>query len=232
MKEAASQLERERRSPEQRFLTLCADVSNLEQVLEAVDYMQRETGTPHLVVNSAGQTYPGYVEQIDLEIFRRLMDVNYFGSVYVTKAMLPGMLARGWGHYVYISSLGGLISTFGYTAYCASKFALHGFADAFRQEMKPRGIKVSIVCPVDTDTPQLAYEDPLKPRETRALASHGGLASPDDVAAQILKGVSRNQYLIIPGKEGKIFHILKRWLGSGFDFGMDLVIAHARRDGH
>ena len=232
LKEAIGQLELERCNPLQRFQTLAVDVSDQGQVFEAVEQIQRETGTPHLVVNSAGQTYPGYVEQIDLEIFRQLMDVNYFGSVYITKAVLPGMLARGWGHNVFISSLGGLISTFGYTAYCASKYALHGFADAFRQEMKPYKIKVSIACPVDTDTPQLAFEAPLKPKETRALATYSGLASPEDVASQVLSGVIRNKYLIIPGMEGKLYYTLKRWLGSGFDTGMDLIIAHTRRNGH
>jgi len=223
-------LEGERISPEQRFRTLSADVSDQNQVFASIDRVRGEAGTPDLVINCAGETYPGYVEKLDLEIFRQLMQINYFGSVYTTKAVLPDMLKRGSGHIVFISSMGGLISTFGYTAYCPTKFALQGFADALRQEMRPYGIRVSIVCPADTDTPQLAFEDPIKPMETRALASNGGVATPEFVADQIVKGVSRGKYLIIPGISSRMFYLLKRYLGAGFDAGMDLIIARARRN--
>ena len=224
-------LEGDRSSPEQRFRTVSADVSDPDQVFAAIDRVRAEGGTPDLVVNSAGETLPGYVEKLDLDIFWQLMQINYFGSVYMTKAVLPDMLKRGSGHIVYISSMGGLISVFGYTAYCPTKYALHGFADALRQEMKPRGIRVSIVCPPDTDTPQLAFEAPYKPKETRALASNGGVAKPEFVADQIIKGVSRGKYLIIPGFESNLFYLLKRYLGAGFDAGIDLIIARARRKG-
>ncbi len=232
LEEASGLLEGDRLSPAQSFLAMSADISDASQVFASIDRIQRECGTPDLVINSAGETYPGYVEKLDLEIFHRLMEINYFGSVHTTKAVLPEMLKRGSGHIVFLSSLGGLISAFGYTAYCPTKFALHGFSDALRQEMKPYGIRVSIVCPPDTDTPQLAFEAPLKPHETRALASNVGLASPESVAVQIIKGISRGKYLIIPGFEGKLFYFLKRYLGAGFDAGMDLLIARARRNSH
>jgi len=228
---ALALLEGDRLSPEQRFNALSADVSDQNQVFASIDRIRREGGTPDLVINCAGETFPGYVEKLELDIFRQLMQTNYFGSVYVTKAVLPDMLARGSGHIVFISSMGGLISVFGYSAYCPTKYALHGFADALRQEMKPHAIRVSIVCPPDTDTPQLAFEAPLKPKETRALARNGGVSTPEFVADQIIKGVSRGKYLIIPGFESKLFYLLKRYLGAGFDAGMDLIIARARRNG-
>jgi 3-dehydrosphinganine reductase len=228
---ALAQLEQERVSPAQRFGVLQADVSDEKQVFAVIETLQRQAGTPHLLVNCAGETYPGYVEKLGLDVFRQLMQINYFGSVYTTQAVLPAMLQRGSGHIVFVSSMGGLISVFGYSAYCPTKYALHGFADALRQEMKPRGIRVSIVCPPDTDTPQLAFETPLKPKETRALASNGGLASPEFVAQQIIQGVTRGKYLVIPGFESKLFFVLKRYLGAGFDLGMDALIARARRNG-
>jgi 3-dehydrosphinganine reductase len=230
LEHALRQLEGERAAPDQRLDALQADVADPKQVFAALEHLQSVYGPPHLVVNSAGIARPGYVQDIDLDIFYRQMEVNYYGCLHTTKAVLPGMLARGSGHIVFISSLGGLISAFGYTAYSASKFALHGFSDALRQEMKPHGIRVSIVCPVDTDTPQLAYENQYKPEETRALASNTGLASPEEVAAQILSGVARGSYLIIPSFEGKAFYWLKRVLGAGFDLGMDFLIARSRRN--
>ncbi len=143
-----------------------------------------------------------------------------------------GMLERGSGHLVFISSMGGLISVFGYTAYSASKFALHGFCDALRQEMKPHGIRVSIVTPGDTDTPQLAFENQFKPFETRAIASNAPVVSPEYVAREVLRGISRGQYLIMPGLNLKIFYLLKRLLGYTFDQIMDLLIARAQRNSH
>jgi 3-dehydrosphinganine reductase len=229
---AVHRLEQDRGSPEQQIHGLPVDVSDAAQVFAAVERIQSEAGPPHLVINSAGQAYPGYVDQIELETFRQLMDVNYFGSVYTTKAVLPKMLERGWGHLVFISSLGGLISAFGYTAYSASKFALHGFSDALRQEIHPRGIKVSIVCPSDTDTPQLAYENGFKPAETRALAANASILTPEYVAEQMLSGISQGRYLIIPGMDAKLFYLLKRLLGGGFDRAMDWIIARARRKCH
>jgi 3-dehydrosphinganine reductase len=231
LEEALALLERERVAPGQRFGALRADVSDQNQVFASIDRLRSEAGPPDLVINSAGETLPGYVEELELDIFRQLMQINYFGSVYTTKAVLPDMLKRGSGHIVFISSMGGLISVFGYTAYCPTKFALHGFADALRQEMKPCGVRVSIVCPPDTDTPQLAFETPYKPKETRALTSRGGVFTPEFIADQIINGVSRRKYLIIPGFGSKLFYLLKRYLGAGFDAGMDLIIARARRNG-
>lgn len=208
---------------------LPADVSNRRQVERAVAHVIESDGIPHLVINSAGITYPGYVQDLDLEVFRQLIEINYLGTVYVTKAVLPGMLARGSGHLVNISSLAGLISAFGYTGYAASKFAVRGFSDALRMELKPYGVHVSIVFPPDTDTPQLKFEEPLKPAETRALASFGGLMKPETVAEAILKGVARRRYLILPGFSTSILYFLSCGLSPALFFGMDLVAARARK---
>jgi 3-dehydrosphinganine reductase len=231
LQDAVRLLENDRLMHEQRISSLEVDVAQSAQVFTAMESIQREWGTPDLVINSAGQALPGYVNELNLETFHELMDVNYYGSVYTTKSVLPGMLERGSGHLVFISSMGGLISIFGYTAYSASKFALHGFAGALRQEMKPHGIRVSIVAPPDTDTPQLAYENQFKPPETRALASNASIVSPDFVAEKLLRGVARGQYLIIPDFRCNLFYGLKRLLGSRFDWAMDLIVAQARRNG-
>jgi 3-dehydrosphinganine reductase len=222
-------LEKWRVNTQQQIRASQADVSNAPQVFHALEDINDAIGTPHLVINCAGSTYPGYVQDISLDIFHELMEINYFGSVHVTKAVLPGMLIRGSGHLVYISSLGGLIAVFGYTAYCATKYALHGFADALRQEMKPHGIHVSIACPPDTDTPQLAFEQPLKPMETKALVGNSAVVSPDFVAQKILSGIIHDRYLIIPSMDSKVFYLLKRLLGAKGNLVFDYLIAKAQR---
>jgi 3-dehydrosphinganine reductase len=209
--------------------SLAADVSDWNAVRKAAEQIARETGTPDLVFNSAGVTHPGYVEELDVDIFRQMIEINYLGTVHVVKAVLPGMLERGSGWIVNICSAAGFLGVFGYTAYGASKYALRGFSDALRAEMKPRGIRVTIAFPPDTDTPQLAYEEPLKPAETRALSSSAGRLSAETVAEAILRGMRRGRYAIVPGSENQFLYRLSGLLGDGVYPVMDWMVADARR---
>ncbi len=208
---------------------LSADVSRPEEVARAVERMRAEAGVPHLLINSAGIARPGYAHELPLDVYRAMMEVNYFGTLHVIQAVLPGMLARGQGHIVNISSLAGIIGVFGYAAYGASKFAVTGLSDVLRAELKPRGIRVSLVLPPDTDTPQLAAEQPYKPAETKALSSTSGLLSAEQVAAETLRGIARGRYLILPGTESKFVYWLSRLSGTGQYALLDFLLARARR---
>lgn len=206
-----------------------ADLSDEKQAFTAVNQAKERMGLPDFVINSAGIAHPGYFQDLECEIFRRQMEVNYFGTLYVIKAVIPDMIKRGSGHIVNISSLAGVIGTFGYTAYGASKFAVRGLSDALRAEMKPLGINVSVVFPPDTDTPQLAYETPLKPFETKVIASSAGLVSPDRVAKDVLNGIMHKRYLIFSGFEGRFLFWLSGVLGK-FQYPlMDLMVSSAIR---
>ncbi len=202
------------RSPDQRSGCLAADVSIPEQMANAVQELEATAGVADVLVTSAGTAHPGYVEELDLAIFREMIDIDYMGTVYAVKAVLPGMLRRGSGAIVTISSVAGFLGTFGYTAYGAAKYAVRGFSDTLRAELKPRGIQVSIVFPPDTDTPQLAYENQFKPFETRELAGNIKAMSADAVAEAILKGVARGKYTIIPGFESKFYYRLTGIVGD------------------
>lgn len=209
--------------------TFSADVSDFAQVEMLLAEVIRRDGLPDLVINSAGITHPGYVQDIPLEVFRRLMEVNYFGTVHVVKAVLPGMLQRKSGHIVNISSAAGFLGVFGYSAYGASKYAVRGFSDVLRAEMKPHGIRVSIVFPPDTDTPQLAYETPFKPPETKIISGNAKVMSAEAVAAAILRGVQKNRYIILPGFDVWLFYHLNNLLGNAVYPLMDWMVADARR---
>ena len=206
-----------------------ADVSDATQASSAISEVLDRAGPPDLVVNSAGVAHPGYFQDLDVEIFRWMMEVNYFGTINVTKAAVPCMIARGSGHIVNVSSIAGFIGVYGYTAYGASKYAVRGFSDALRAELKPLGIRVSVVFPPDTDTPQLAYENQFKPFETKELAGSAHAMAPEAVALAILNGVARHRYIIIPGLEGKLFYWLSGIVGTGLYPVMDLMVAQARR---
>ncbi len=205
------------------------DVSDWGQVQAALEEIQSVSGVPDVIINSAGITHPGYVQDLPVEVFRRMMEVNYLGTVHVVKAALPGMIARGSGHIINISSVAGFLGVFGYTAYGASKYAVRGFSDTLRAELKPLGIRVSVVFPPDTDTPQLAYETPFKPPETKALAGNAGLLSAEAVARTILRAAARGRYIILPGLETKLLYHLNNLLGNAVYPLMDVLIAQARR---
>jgi 3-dehydrosphinganine reductase len=187
-------------------------------------------GVPDVLINSAGITHPGYVHELSLEKFMELMQVNYFGTVYMTKAILPGMMARGSGHIINISSMAGYVGVFGYSAYGASKYAVTGFTEVLRAEMKSHGIRVSVVFPPDTDTPQLAYEEPFKPAETRAISGNAKALTAEHVARSMLAQAGRGAFRIYPGFDSRLFHIATSKLPSSLVFMiMDCITASAIR---
>lgn len=219
LNQAIQEIKAEKASPDQRFRAFSADVRSYEEVAATVAAIVQVGGLPHGLINSAGITYPGYFEEIPLKAFHDLMDVNYFGTVNTIKAVLPFLKERGSGFIVNVSSGAGILSGIGYSAYAASKFAVRGFSDALRDELKPQNISLSVVFPPDTDTPQLRFEKELSPPETKALG--GTLSkplSPERVAEDILKAVKKKKYMTMPAFKNaamlrffSIFGSLERW---------------------
>jgi 3-dehydrosphinganine reductase len=210
-------------------LTLAADVSDWLQLKPVLDTFQEKIGVPDLLVNSAGVVRPGLFEELSVDLFDWMISINLMGPIHTCKVIVPGMLERGSGHIVNISSVAGFIGTYGYTAYGASKFGLRGFSDALRSELRSRGIKVSVVFPPDTDTPQLAGETAYKPAVTKELAASASVQSADRVAQEIRKGIQKGHHLIIPGFESKVIY----WMNNlPFRLGyrlMDWVVAQAEK---
>jgi 3-dehydrosphinganine reductase len=199
--------------PDQSFKYLAGDVSNfnaLQKVLSA-------DKTPYdILINSAGIAYPGKFLDLDPQIFKSIMDINYLGTVYMTKLILPGMMKRESGYIVNISSLAALIGIYGYTAYAPSKYAVRGFSRCLRSEVVPHGINVSVVLPPDTDTPQLAFEHSIIPEITKKINQSGSVMSAESVAHVIINGMKRKRFAIIPGFEGKLLNLLAPIFGMYF----------------
>jgi 3-dehydrosphinganine reductase len=216
------------RTPDQNCGTVIADVSDPNQVASAVEHITRVAGIPDLLFNSAGVVHPGYFQDLTLDLFHWMMDVNYFGTVNMTKAVLPLMINRRAGHIVNISSVAGFVGVFGYTAYCSSKFAVRGFSDSLRTELKPFGIKLSIAYPPDTQTPQLVYESPLRLEEQKFLNSIPPLPA-DTVARDILHAVARGKYVILTGHQTKLIYFLSHVLNPAVYPIMDWLVASSRR---
>jgi 3-dehydrosphinganine reductase len=157
-----------------------------------------------VVISNAGVVMPGHFLDLPDGQFDDMMHTNFLGPVHLVRAVLPGMIARKRGHVAFMSSFAGLIGIFGYTAYSASKFAIRGFAQALRCELRPHGIRVSVCYPPDTETPQLQFEDQYKPAETRAIAGNVKALSAEYVAQAFVRGMAAGKFQIIPSASAKI----------------------------
>ncbi len=217
------------KNPKAKVKLVSADVTDAETLIVLHEKYVRNHDTPDILINCAGVARPGYVEEMPLDVYKWTMDIDYHGTVNTIKVLLPGMIERGSGHIVNFSSMAGVIGVFGYTAYSGAKFAIKGFSDALRAELKPKGIKVSIVYPPDTDTPQLAWEDQYKPFETRELAGSDKPIQPSLVAEETLNAVARGRYKVVPGFNAKLTYFVATRLGNWFNPIVDFLISRATK---
>jgi NAD(P)-dependent dehydrogenase (short-subunit alcohol dehydrogenase family) len=128
-------------------LALRLDVTRADERREALRSALERFGRVDVLVNNAGQGSLGAAEEFSDEQIRSQFEVNFFGAVEMTRETLPVMRRQGAGHVLNVSSVGGLVAVGGFALYCATKFALEGFSEALRDEVKPHGIRVTIVEP-------------------------------------------------------------------------------------
>jgi short-subunit dehydrogenase len=126
---------------------LSADLCDWDGLKGRVELARAHFDAFDVVVFASGVSQRSLVEETSFEVYRRLMDINYFGPVFVTNEILPGMIQHRKGHLVVLSSLAGKFGTPMRSGYSASKHALHGYYESLRAEVSKHGIDVSIVCP-------------------------------------------------------------------------------------
>ena len=221
---AKAEIEAAKVNPEQRIISISASVENSTQIEEAINTAIEEIGIPSLLITSAGIAYPGYFQELPMKVFEDTMAINYFGTLYAIKSVLPSMMQKQQGRIVIISSAAGLIGIYGYTPYSPSKFALRGLAESLRGELKNLGIHVSIVYPPDTDTPQLATENLTKPDETKLITGTAQTWSAENVARVILRGIKRRDFAITPGLEIKLLRVWHSLLAPIINWYFDLIV--------
>lgn len=227
LEEAVRSIGAARKRETQRIGFRQMDVSDYKEVARVMREAVAEFGPPDILINSAGRAYPDYFENISFEQFDETMHVHIYGIWNTVSALLPHLKERG-GYIVNVTSLLGFMGVFGYTDYCASKFAIIGFSEALKSELKPQGVGVSILCPPDTDTPGFEVENRRKPPETVAISEGGGVMQPEKVAEVLLKGVRKGKFFICPGSSGMIFY-LKRFFPWLLDLVMDRAIKKTRK---
>jgi 3-dehydrosphinganine reductase len=230
LNEALNKLKSKTNRPNQRIFSISVDLTDFEAVKNVFASIEVNFGTPDFLVNSAGATRPGLFSEMDIEHFRDLMEINYFGTLYPIKSVLPGMIKRGSGHITLISSIAGFAGVYGYSAYGPTKYAVVGLADVLRVELKQHNIQVCLVYPPDTNTPQLAGEEPYKPPLTKMMSeSNTKVIEPEVVADLIVRAIKKQKYLVIPPGDTKLLYGLVSTLGLWRYPLMDMMVADAAR---
>ena len=169
------------------------DPTSLDGAILAVVAQQ---GPCDVLISAAGGAEPGYFLDLSPEVFRRQMELNYFGTLHAVRAVLPDMVSGGGGHLVLVSSVAGVLGVFGYSAYAPAKFAVRGLGETLAAEFGTRGIHVSVVYPPDTQTPGFDRENATKPVETVRISASVRPLPAARVAASIVKGIERERLTI------------------------------------
>ncbi|WP_420819306.1 oxidoreductase [Paraburkholderia flava] len=161
------------------------DVTAFDEIEPCVEHIEREHGPIDVLVNNAGYGHEGILEESPLDAMRRQFDVNVFGAVAITKAVLPAMRQRRSGHIVNITSMGGTITMPGIAYYCGSKFALEGITDVLAQEVAGFGINVTAVAPGSFRTD---WAGRSMVRSERSIADYDALFEPVRAAREAKSG--------------------------------------------
>ncbi|WP_430258537.1 SDR family oxidoreductase [Neorhizobium sp. IRS_2294] len=168
-----------------------ADVANDSEISRAVDACEAAFGPCDVLVASAGMVEPAFFDQQSQSDFSRQIDVNLLGTANAVRSVYAGMKSRGQGAIMIVSSGAALIGIPGYTAYCASKSALTGFAEALQAESVGDGVTIALCFPPDTETPQFERELAKRPAQARALMGAAPPWKANAVAEKIVRGIDR-----------------------------------------
>lgn len=202
------------------------DVADRQAVYAWADQVVEDHGKANLIFNNAGVALASTVEGMSYGDFEWLMDVNFWGVVYGTKAFLPHLKTSGEGHIVNISSIFGLAGIPSQSAYNAAKFAVRGFTESLRQELDmmscgvsatsvhPGGIKTAIARSgrIDSSIRDLGIDDV----DTGAKFERAFITGADKAARVILDGVRRDDRRILIGPDARVFDWLVRLFPSSY----------------
>lgn len=198
------------------------DVSDRAAVYAHADEVRSHFGTVNLVVNNAGVALGGDVIDMSWEDFEWLMNIDFWGVAHGTKAFLPALVESGDGHLVNISSVFGLVGVPGQSAYNAAKFAVRGFTEALRQEMRIAGHPVGVTCVhpggIKTNIVKFARGmDDMGDPETRSKAfQRFAVTKPTRAANVILAGVEKNKPRVLIGPDARGFDAVPRVFGPRY----------------
>lgn len=192
-----------------------ADISNPEDISEVVSTIERAHGKVNVLVNNAGITTIGSFQETSEQQFERVMAVNFYGPVALTRSLLPIMMRQEARQIVNVSSIFGCVGVGNQTSYCSSKFALRGFSEALRFELEQSNIGVSVVHPGGVRTniansAQLASGSNWTEGDPREQANRLLKLDPANAAQIIVDGIEKRKKRIVVGNDAKVLSALQR----------------------
>jgi NAD(P)-dependent dehydrogenase (short-subunit alcohol dehydrogenase family) len=187
-----------------------ADVRDGEAVARAIEAGVAAIGAPRLAVNCAGVAVAKSFEETSEQEYRRVVDINLYGSRNVAAAALPHL--KGGGHLVLTASMAGFVAGYGYSAYSASKFAVVGLAEVLRLEQKPDGVTVSVIAPPEIVTPMVTEERRSGSPVTGRMKQFAGSLELEPAVHSILAGIDSRKFLIVPGAKARQTLLLQRFV--------------------
>ena len=205
------------------------DVSDREAVYAWADKTAREHGKVNMIFNNAGVALSGTVGALSLEDYQWIMDINFNGVLYGTKAFLPHLKAAGEGHIINTSSIFGLASQPLMSGYNASKFAVRGLTESLRQDLEisrspvscscvhPGGIKTNIAKSARMDASCAQVTGTSEEEATKEFEKLF-ITTPDKAAKTILNGVRKNSRRILIGPDARMFDLLVRMLPATYQW--------------
>ncbi len=185
------------------MMILPLDLTDFEAMEEKAKQVHEHYGQIDILVNNGGVSQRALTVDTTLEVDMKIMNINYFGTIAITKAVLPYMIKQKDGHIIVVSSVTGKIGVPLRSAYAASKHALFGFFDTLRAETYPSNISVTMVCPgyIHTQISINAFTGNGTPQNKMDKTQENGMTA-EELARRMLKAASRNkQEVYIGGKE-------------------------------
>lgn len=196
---------------------IVADVSIRADNERVVDEVLARFGQLDILINNAGITMRAMFADADPEVLRRIMDVNFFGTVYSTHYALPHLI-RQRGSIIGISSIAGYRGLPVRSGYSASKFALNGFLEALRTELLPDGVHVLTACPGFTNSNiRVSALDQQGQIAGETVRDEENMMSAEEVANRILRATRRRQRSLVLTTQGKLTVFLNKWLPGLMD---------------
>lgn len=196
--------------------THIVDVAKEEDVKSFAAEVLAKHGRVTLLINNAGTSLHGNFDEISLDDFRWLMDINFWGTVYGVKYFLPSLKREPRAHIVNLSSVFGIIAPAGQAAYAASKFAVRGFTEALRHELSRSNVCVSCVHPGGIRTAIARHSrlgvaaSPAKREQNIARFERLARTPPEKAAEVILRGVERRSPRVLIGMDAYQIDFLQR----------------------
>lgn len=203
--------------PDENILTLPLDVAELSNVKAEVQKVIQKFGRIDILINNAGVAQRSFAGDTPIEVERKIMEVNYFGAIILTKEVLQMMRKQQNGNIVAISSVMGKFGYPGRSSYSASKHALHGYFETLRIEENKNNIHVHIICPgyVKTNVSFNAITETGKSHNQMDKGQEKGMA-PNVAAKKILNAIRKNRFEIFFGGTELLAITLKRFLPAIF----------------